>query len=740
MEDQRSSDAADDRPEEEARAPWLHHAARWALLLLVAMVTHLAFPSPTIIQIPSYSVGATAEQTVVAPISFVVRKSEEEINREGEQRALAVRPVYRFDEQARDSAVAALRRFVALVDAAAPAGPGVVARAGETRSVSLSPDEAEWLSSAAERRFVTDSVTRFVVGMMSRGVADAGAVRAEPSPSVVLLRDGRERIVPRNSLLTFSDFVERSDRAAVPADDALGQRVFRRIAASFFRPTVVFDTELTASRRGQLRLNVDSLKYRVAAGQRIIADGEGVTAEVRDKLLHLRDELRRRAPEAFLGRQLAGSLLLNALLLSPFWLLLMFYRRETYARMREMVFLAGLLILVIMLSRVIAEVFPARPELIPVPLAALVVAMLYNGRIAVVAALTLAVLLGEQWLLRPTPTLFFCIVGGTAASMSVRAIRRRRRLYVSIGSISLAYAVGSAAAGLALGWSVSDTLASALAGAGAALACVSIAMIGLPFAELATQRTTDLTLLELADPSRPLLRRLALETPGTWAHSVSMANLCESACSAIGANGLLARVGCYYHDIGKLHRPQFFVENQARGSNPHDALLPADSAVIIRDHVAEGMALAEEAGLPPVVSAFIPEHHGTSEIRSFLHRANLAGLDVPVDPQLFRYPGPRPRSRETAVAMLADSVEAVVRSLQSPTPETVRAAINDMLAQRVASGQLDDAPLTLRDLERVRAEFVRVLGGHFHQRIEYPAAAPVASRVFRSSREVVTRD
>jgi putative nucleotidyltransferase with HDIG domain len=716
-----------------------YHGVRWALLLLVAVLTHLVFPTPAIVAIPYYAAGETAERTVVAPVSFVVRKTEEEILREGEERAAAIRPVYRFDAQARDSAVAALASFVSLVEAAGPSGPALVMRAGETRSVSLSSDEAQWLSRSEGRKLVTDSLQRFVAGLLSVGVADAGAVRAERSTTIILLRDNRERIMPRSALITFSAFIERSDRAAVPVDDALGQRVFRRIAASFFRPTIVLDVDLTASRRGQLKLGVDSLKYRVEAGEQVVAAGEGVTAEARDKLLELREELRRRPPDKLLGRGLAGALATNVLLLAPFWLMLMLYRRETWAELREMAFLAALFGLVVMVSRAMVDIFPGRPELLPVPLAALLVAMLYNGRIAVVAALTLAVLIGEQWLLRSTPALFFCMVGGTAASMSVRAIRRRLRLYTSIGIVALAYALAAVGTGLSLGWDTREIVVSVLSGYASAIACVSLGMLLLPVAESISDQTTDLTLLELADPSRPLLRRLAVEAPGTWAHSVSMANLCESACAAIGANGLLARVGCYYHDIGKLHAPPLFVENQARGASPHDSLTPKQSATIIREHVVQGMILAQEARLPKPVSAFIPEHHGTSEIRYFLHRANLERPAVPVDLDAFRYPGPRPRSRETAVAMLADSVEAVVRTLVAPTPETVRAAINDMLAQRVASGQLDDAPLTLRDLETVREEFGRVLAGQFHQRIEYPAAA-AAVRVFRSSREVSARE
>ena len=718
--------------------PWRDHLLRWGLVLLVALVTQLTFPSPDVVTIPAWQVGARADRTVVAPVSYVVRKSDEEIAREQAERAQTVPPVYRFDATARDSAVAALKEFLSLVEAAAPSGPGIVARAGDSRLVSLSPDEAAWLARSPARGRMADSLVRFVTTVLSEGVADAGQVRGESSESVSLMRGDQERLVPRSSLITFSDFVERSDRAAVPDADALGQRVFRRIAASFYRPTVVFDQDLTASRRGQRRLGVDSLRYRVIAGEAIVNSGDRVTPEIHDKLVSLRERLRQLGPTDVLSRGFAGGLLADILLLSPFWLLLMLYRRETYADWREMAFLALLLIATVLLSRGVIAAFPDRTEFLPLPLAILVIAMLYNGRIAVVAALSMATLLGQQWLLKSTPAMLFGVVAGTAAAMSVRAIRRRSRVYVTVGLLACAYALGSIAAAVQLGWTESQLVESLFAGYVSAVVSVSLAMLLLPFAESATHRTTDLTLLELADPSRPLLRRLAVEAPGTWAHSVSMANLCESACTVIGANGLLARVGCYYHDIGKLSRPQFFVENQSPGTNPHDRLVPEESAAIIRSHVIEGMQLADAARLPDSVAAFIPEHHGTSEIRYFLHRASEGRDPADVDTAAYRYPGPRPRSRETAVVMLADSVEAVVRTLQKPGPESVRAAINEMVGQRIASGQLDDAPLTLRDLDAVREEFARVLTSQFHSRVEYPGP-PSEARVFRSSTEVLSR-
>ena len=235
--------------------------------------------------------------------------------------------------------------------------------------------------------------------------------------------------------------------------------------------------------------------------------------------------------------------------------------------------------------------------------------------------------------------------------------------------------------------------------------------------------TTDLTLLELADPNRPLLRRLATEAPGTYAHSVAMANLCEAACNAIGANGLLARVGCYYHDIGKLVRPQYFVENLGYAKNPHDHLKPSQSASVIRRHVEDGLKLAAEHGLPELVRAFIPEHHGDSPITFFLEKARDVEPEAQGRDDVFRYPGPRPLSAETAVALLADSVEAALRVLDEPSPETVRAAIEHLVDSRIESGVLRDAPLTLRQLEVVKHEFVRVLSATYHDRVDYPEDA-----------------
>ncbi len=228
--------------------------------------------------------------------------------------------------------------------------------------------------------------------------------------------------------------------------------------------------------------------------------------------------------------------------------------------------------------------------------------------------------------------------------------------------------------------------------------------------------------LAWADLNKPLLRRMSLEAPGTYAHTIAMANLTEAACNAIGADGLLGRVGAYYHDVGKLRKPQHFVENQPRGRNPHDKLKPSTSASIIRSHVRDGIELAKENGVPRPVRAFIAEHHGTLPITYFLAKARER--DDSVNAAEYVYPGPIPQSAETAICMLADAVEATVRSLSDPTPVAIRATVEATVARRMDEGQLADAPITLRQLTQVRDQFVRILTGMYHGRIEYPPQSP----------------
>jgi putative nucleotidyltransferase with HDIG domain len=357
---------------------------------------------------------------------------------------------------------------------------------------------------------------------------------------------------------------------------------------------------------------------------------------------------------------------------------------------------------------------------------------LFDQRISLTAVMILATLVAGQSVFRGTNAMFINLVGGAVAAVSVGEIRRRNQSYQWILTIGVSYLAMAIAIGLTLDLPWRAILISAGFGLLNALGCVLLAVLLLPMAEAFTRIETDLTLLEWSDLNRPLMQRLSLEAPGTYAHTIAIANLAESACRAIGANALLARVGAYYHDIGKIGKPQYFVENQAKGRNPHDALKPGASAQIIRNHVREGLELAEEHKLPRALRAFITEHHGTGTISYFLDKARQAE-GLPPDAAEFVYPGPLPQSAETAVVMLADGIEAAARVVHDPTPAKVREVVDHIVRQRMQQGQLADAPLTLRQIEIIKEEFTRVLVGMYHNRIDYPTTAGGVTSEFASA-------
>jgi putative nucleotidyltransferase with HDIG domain len=243
----------------------------------------------------------------------------------------------------------------------------------------------------------------------------------------------------------------------------------------------------------------------------------------------------------------------------------------------------------------------------------------------------------------------------------------------------------------------------------------------LPLFEYILQTVTNISLLELADSNHPVLQRMVLEAPGTYHHSLIVGNLSDTACSAVGANGLLARIGAYYHDIGKLQKPEYFIENQDIRKNVHDELTPTMSKLIIMNHVKEGLELAKKYSLSPVLWDFIQQHHGNSLVYYFYRRA-LEGKEEnqEVSEEGFRYPGPKPNTKETAIVLLADSVEAATRSLKDPTPDKIEETVRKVINNKFIDGQLDECELTLKDIEKISSVFSKILTGIYHGRVNYP--------------------
>lgn len=721
------------RPSSRRRA--LYHGVRIAVGVALATLTYLLFPASPAERVPVYDVGAVAASNVIAPFDFEVPKAAPELAREREELARAAEPIFTYSGADLDSTLADLERFHAAIEAAA-ATPDprlaldAIRNAAGAFQIRLTPEEAAWLLRPQERANLFAAVRRVFERWGAAGVAPSGVLDSVRGDVIVRGPEG-ERRIRADDIMTFSALVTRARQIHPAPASTAGDAIYLRLLGAFFRPTLRPDATATRLRVDELVRSVNPNRFVLRAGEKIVGANEVVSPEDHEKLRALAAELAsRRGPEQGVGRAL-GGILLNLVILGVLGAALAMFRREIYDNLRLVAVFAVIIAIVLGVSAIIANAGTVHPELVPVAFAAVILSALFDQRISLITAMVLALLLGTQSAYRGTNLLVTALLAGTVAAFAVRAINRRNQSFRWILAVAAAYAVATIALGAALSTPPREVLQSIGWGALSAVVSVVFALQLLPVAEHFTGLETDLTLLEWSDLNRPLMQRLSLEAPGTYAHTIVMANLAEAACRAIGANALLARVGCYYHDIGKLAKPQYFVENQRKGHNPHDKLKPGTSAGIIRNHVREGLELAEQHGVPRAVRAFIAEHHGTGEISYFLEKAKERDAGV-ANPGEYVYPGPRPQSAETAVAMLADGVEAAVRVLNEPAPERVREVVDHIVRQRMEQGQLRDAPLTLRQIDTIKAEFTRVLSGMYHNRIDYPATSGGVTSEFAS--------
>lgn len=372
---------------------------------------------------------------------------------------------------------------------------------------------------------------------------------------------------------------------------------------------------------------------------------------------------------------------------------------------------------------------PWRAEILPLLAAVMVVAIVHNQMMAILTAFCLSLLISMSTV---------ADIGHFAALMAIcfSAIIPIGRISSRSTLINVGFMVAGVAfitvMGVSLvgpedrvdGWRSIATILTALKFAGWSLVCCFLVAGGLPFIEKAFDIVTDISLLELTNVSHPLLQELARRAPGTYNHSISVATIGEAAADSIGANGLLLRVGAYFHDIGKGMKPEYFIENMAAGQeNPHNKLAPAMSALIIIGHVKDGVEMAEQYNLPRKLIDFIEQHHGTTLVEYFYREAaNRADEDhrTDADESTFRYPGPRPRTKETGVMMLSDAVESASRTLREPTPARIKSLVHEITLKRVLDGQFDESGLTMSEIRQVQESLVKSLLSVHHGRVKYP--------------------
>jgi putative nucleotidyltransferase with HDIG domain len=488
------------------------------------------------------------------------------------------------------------------------------------------------------------------------------------------------------------------------------------VVEDLIQPNTFVNDQRTAEERELARESVQPVVVTYEQDQRILRAGD----LVRPADIEALEGLGLQEP-AFELSDLIGDVAYVALIGLLIGLYILRYRPRNLDQPRYLWLLLLLLLLFIGLVRLMIPGHTILPYLFPMAALSILLAVLIEVRLSILATILIGLVIGylSGGSLEFT---VYAVMGGLVGIFSMGRLERLNRLLWSGVFVSLTHAAivlifhipGNNLDSLGL-------LQLVAAGIVNGALSASLSLIGLFLAGTLLGVTTSLQLLELARPTQPLLRELLLRAPGTYHHSLMVSNLAEQAAERIGADALLTRVGAYYHDVGKMVRPYFFVENQMDGINLQDRLDPRTSAQVIIDHVQDGLELAKKHHLPHDVRAFIPEHQGMGLIKYFYHRAlEQAGDPAQVDEQDFRYPGPRPQSKETAIVMLADSCEAAVRAAHPNSIEEIDKIVHRIIHEKLAGGELDECDLTTRDLDQIRKAFVEMLHGVFHPRIKYP--------------------
>lgn len=657
----------------------------WAVIFFVLLTVIIAgYSRPEKV---SVQVGQPAPRDIDAPRTIVNRPETDRLRQE---QAAAVPEVYELNPAVAKEAVADLARFF-----------------GQAKEV-RGNGSLTYQQKLAKLKSVTE---------VDLGDPNLSLVLRASAAGLASLENWTTGVIER--VMQVGIRQDTLDAAKQQTDNEVGalqltgaDRTFvLALAKAMVRPNMALNDAATRARRQEAMDSVEPVK--ILKGQRIVRKGAIVTAP---DLAVLQDLGLLR--QGFDVAYFAGAAAMAAILIAAIALYLRTMARKVYDNEAALVMMGIILVVTAFLAGAVNTI---SGYLVPVAFGTILVAILIDRQTAVVFALVLAVVTG---LVNANDFRYVTValLGGLAGVFSVARVGQRSDVMRAGFLVGLANLAGILALSLIGARSLYEveTWRSYLWGMVNGLVASILTIGSLPFFENFFGVITSVKLLEISHPGQPLLQKLLVEAPGTYHHSIMVANLAEAATEAIGGDPLLARVGAYYHDVGKTKRPYFFIDNQFGVENPHDKISPSLSTLIITSHVKDGVELAQQYHLPPAIVDIVRQHHGTSLVSYFFSRATENGRAEEVVEEDFRYEGPRPQTREGAVVMLADSVEAAVRSLSKPTPLRIETLVRKIIKDRLDDGQLNSSDLTLRDLDIIASSFVRVLSGIFHPRIEYP--------------------
>jgi putative nucleotidyltransferase with HDIG domain len=712
-------------------------------ILTIAIIWMLPTERP--FEYSNLTIGSISDEEIIAPFTFPIIKTDDELKRERNDAWLSVPPVFNKNSETLNRQKIKLNSFFSEIEEFAKTVSGQAkGKAGfnfqdayvdsfvqniyvryNLKLNQTSLQQLCQLYNSKQLNVFKDILSRGIVEVYSQGILD----RPETDISekkVAILMNGVEDVVELDAVFDIGEAASHIytllQKDYSPNDPQLELASY--LLTVFLYPNLIYNKDLTEERKEKVVHDVAKTRGFVYENQRIVDNHEIVTEDIYRKLQSFAYALNERASNIGGLTRFKfnfGKTLFAISVLLIFALYTYFNRRHIFNNNRMLGMITLIFLLQFACATLVLDILNWSQYTIPIILAPLLMAMLLDSGIALVSTVTISLILGAIQA-NDYSFSFMILFVGSVALFSVQKIRNRGQMFRAILYVIIAYLVVNVTFGFFHFETVDQiffNFAFYMLPNGVLTPTVVFLLIGL--FERIFDVTTDISLLELSDLNHPLLKRLSVEAPGTFHHTIIVGNLAEAATKAIGANALLARVGCYYHDVGKVLKPEYFVENQMDAMNKHEKLSPTMSCLILNNHIKKGMELAEKHKIPKLVKQFIPEHHGTS-LMSFFYNKALKTMDPKdVNEDDFRYPGPKPQSKETAIAMLADTVEAASRTLQKPTPQRIRGFVDSLIDKKVEEEQLNESHLTLQEIDQIKEAFIPILMGIHHVRIEYPS-------------------
>ncbi len=704
----------------------------WKKLSVILAVIFLAisiflFPPTKQSREIRYRDGDIADADVIAPFSFSVPFTESEIESNKAKAVMNCPPVYRGKQKMETRLTDDLMKFYEQLNAVAQNDTLTVEDRHEFVK-RVFPGINENLLERLMNKKIRDIFKRKSVGLikslLEKGVInDASPLRRRNYFSITVISGESEKLRPATSLISQAQLEGLIlDKAkTIFGKDSELIAPFYNITRSFLEPNLIFDRDETRFRRNA---KIESIpkSFRISKNQRIISKHDKITKKQIDILKMLESErVRIELDTSIIDKELLflGKLLSIAALLAIFGFSLYRFAPGMFTDPGKLTM--GFIILIFYLFSV--SIILNIPQLnyfaIPIAFVPLIITAFFGNITALLFTLFAVLMLATHTDL-PVSSILTSLFAGAAAIISMTHLRERKNFYKIFIYVSMAYIISATCIGLSNDLESQPFLYNMLFGITSSLVSTILAMFLMPFFESIFDITTDFTLMELSDLNRPLMKRMIIETPGTYHHSMMVATMVEGVADDVGANGLLARVAAYYHDIGKLAKPEYFYENKGETISKHEKLTPSMSALVLASHVKEGVQLAKNEKLPRIIIDAIREHHGTGVMSYFYNKALEYDSNDGVNIDDFRYQGPKPHSKENALIMLADSSEAAVRSLEEPTAPRITAIVDKVFEERMYGAQLDHSGLTMNDIALIKERFIKLLTATFHKRLAYP--------------------